>query len=613
MKKFTGKITTWILLFLVLMGCQTPSASPANPIGIARPLPKDSSYEVVVVGSEPEGIAAALASARQGKKTLLLTADEALGGLWTLGRLNFLDMNYGPDQRLLTQGIFLEFYEALGDAFDIEEAIAYFHQITEEEELLEVHFNTGLIRPVLEEAVLVGLELEEGQRVHGKRFIDATVNADLAAAAGVPFTFGGEDYGQGDKWMAATLVFNVDQVNWFKVYTYNNLQRLTSMVFPGKGDPHAGARRDLAWGYGSLAEAYQPQDPLLRLRGPNLARQANGEILLNALLIFGVDPIDSLSVAAGRERALAELPHILAFMQETFAGFEKARLVDGAPKLYIRESRHVLGEYRLTIDDVLENHDHWDRIAHGSYPVDIQSRSPGDTGNVIGKPEIYSIPFRCLVPLKIENLLVVGQAASYDSLAHGSARVVPVGIVAAEAAGTAASLSIDLGINFRQLSRTQKEIVLLQERLIEQGAYLQAFESPRPKVMDHWAYEGLRQMRALGLASGGYINEYGLDQPAEENLLRWIFQATQHRILQLRPESDFGSWEGLDRIDSREKLLEAYGALMKLDQESWENWPGWSREIRGYFEPLEEKPTRGQVYWLAKSMYDEFLDNEEAS
>ena len=77
-------------------------------------------------------------------------------------------------------------------------------------------------------------------------------------------------------------------------------------------------------------------------------------------------------------------------------GFGKVELVDTAERLYVRETRHIQGEYRLTITDVLENRDHWDRIAHGSYPVDIQPTAPDNLGNVIGKPAIYSIPFAVL-------------------------------------------------------------------------------------------------------------------------------------------------------------------------------------------------------------------------
>ena len=78
-------------------------------------------YDVIVVGGDPEGIAAAVTAARNGMNTLLIEDDEALGGLMTLGGLNFIDMCTGDDGTLLTQGTFLEFHDAVGGtAFDIQ-------------------------------------------------------------------------------------------------------------------------------------------------------------------------------------------------------------------------------------------------------------------------------------------------------------------------------------------------------------------------------------------------------------------------------------------------------------------------------------------------------------
>lgn len=98
----------------------------------------------------------------------------------------------------------------------------------------------------------------------------------------------------------------------------------------------------------------------------------------------------------------------------------------------MRESRHIIGEYQLTIDDVLENRDCWDKIAIGSYPVDVQPTAQQTYGTVVGNPDRYAIPYRSIVPLEVENLLVVGRSASYKSLAAGSARVIPIGMAEGE-------------------------------------------------------------------------------------------------------------------------------------------------------------------------------------
>ena len=482
-------------------------------------------YDVIVVGGEPEGIAAAVSAARNGLKTLLIEDDYALGGLMTLGQLNFLDMNHGPKDELLTRGIFEEFYKAMGNAFDIEEAKKYFLNLVQKEKNITLKLNTAFVEPIMEGSKIVGVRVKEKSEVKeylGLRVIDATTDADVAAAAGVPYTIGAEDYGEKGTLMGVTLVFRVAGVNWDRVVKY--------LKYEDK-DPHSGANQIAAWGYGKEAQEYKPRDKM-RFRGPNAARQKDGTVLINALLIFGVDGLDPKSKAEGIERGKKEIPYIIEFMRQKFPGFENAEFAGTAEQLYVRETRHIIGEYRLTITDVLENRDHWDRIGHGSYPVDVQPTSPGNFGNVIGVPDIYSIPFRSLVPLKVDNLLVVGRSASYDSLPHGSARVIPVGMVAGEAAGVASVYSVHNNISFRDMTKSKEAISWVQERLKKQGAYLVEYTPPRPRVMDHWAYPGVRVMRELGLIEGGYTNDYGLERKAT----KWSLENKLNKVLRMAHE-----------------------------------------------------------------------------
>ena len=502
-----------------------------------RPTPGPSingqeGYHVIVVGGEPEGIAAALSAARNGLKTLLIEDDYALGGLMTLGQLNFLDMNHGPQDELLTRGIFEEFYQDLGNAFDIEEAKVYFFNKVKKEKNITLLLNTEVIEPLMTGKTITGVrvkeEADEGEKTVdylGLRAIDATIDADLAAQAGVPYTIGGEDYGEKGLLMGVTLVFEVSGVNWERVIQYLKHE---------DKDPHTGADQVAAWGYGKEAEGYVPQDPQMRFRGPNLARQKDGNVLINALLIFGVDSLDPASKAEGIARGEKEITHIVQYMRENFAGFEKTQFVSRAEQLYVRESRHIQGEYRLTITDVLENRDHRDKIGYGSYPVDVQPTSPANSGNVIGKPAMYAIPFRCLVPLEVENLLVVGRSASYDSLPHGSARVLPVGMVTGEAAGVASVYSINEGVSFREMTVSGAAIKWVQEKLVVQGAYLEDYIPPRPLVMDHWAYPGVKVTRELGLIEGGYENNYGL----ERKINKWNLENKLNKILRVAHEQN---------------------------------------------------------------------------
>ena len=525
-----GKSLALFMILLLfssfLLGCasgEKPEEPVEGPI-----IDGQEGYHVIVAGGEPEGVAAALSASRNGMKTLLVEEADALGGLMTLGMLNFLDMNHGPEGELLTRGIFEEFYEDMGNAFDIEEAKAWFLSKCEAEPNLTVLLNTEILEPVLEDNRITGLKVLEKTEEGGTKetiypaltLIDATVDADVAAAAGVPYTVGGEDYGQAETLQGVTLVFEVSGLDWDAVVDYL------------KNDDNSGTGADSvsAWGYGQEALQYVSHDGNMRFRGPNIARQKNGNALLNALLIFGVDALDEESKAEGIRRGEEEIPYLIDFMRKNFIGFENVEYVDHAPRLYVRETRHIQGEYRLTITDVLENRDHWDRIGHGSYPVDVQPTGPDNYGNIIGAPDIYSIPFRCLVPLEVDQLLVAGRSASYNSLPHGSARVIPVGMVTGEACGVAAAWSVNQGETFREMTKNEEAIRWMQETLKDQGAYLVEYDPPRMEVMDHWAYPGVVVMRELGMTEGGYNNDYRLENEVAN---RWSLQNKLNRMMTL--------------------------------------------------------------------------------
>ena len=489
----------------------------------------DDAYDVIVVGTEPEGIAAAVSAARNGMKTLLLGEDEALGGLMTIGELNFIDMCESRDSTLLTQGFFKEFYDAVGgSAFDITEARNFFLSVVTAEPLLTLRTQNQFVEPIMDGNTIVGVRMDENgveRAYYGSRLIDATVDADVAAAAGVPYTYAGEDIGEKDRQMGATLVFELSGVNWTKVSLHLNWQRFKAEVLK-QGTADMGATKKTAWGYTEEGYAYEPHDSMMRLRGFNIARQNNGNVLINALIIFGVDPLSDESKAEGIARAQAEMEYLIPYIQENFTGFENAELVATAEQLYVRESRHIIGEYQLTIDDVLENRDQWDKIAIGAYPVDVQPTATQTYGTVIGSPDRYAIPFRCLVPKIVDNLLVVGRSASYKSLAAGSARVIPIGMAEGEAAGVAAAYSVNNQTDFRTMSQDKNAISRVQDTLKKQGAYLDDF-TVHEDFMDHWAYPGVKVLRSLGILDGGYSNDYKLDEP----ISRWRYQNMINNVL----------------------------------------------------------------------------------
>ncbi len=511
-----GRLTV-LLLFLcaiVMVGAAAPAAATE---GQTPPPDGREVYDVIVVGGEPEGIAAAISAARNGLRTLLVDRRDGLGGLWTYGMLNVIDINYDHRGGLATRGIFSEFYRLVGgDAFNVGKARAAFQTLVAQQPGLTTMLNTRLVRPLFAEAnprneppgvrLLAGIEVEQNGQLrsfYARRFVDATQDADLAAASGVPYTIGEQDIGRPGRFMAATLILHIGGVDWNQVV--GTARRHTF--------GYSKANSVEAWGFPLIGQRYKPHDPITRLRGLNIGRQGKDEVLINGLLIFGVNGLDPQSVENGMARGQAEAVYVLSYLKKNFPGFEHAYLLSFPPELYIRETRHIIGQSRLTLADVLENRDFPDRIGLGSYPVDVQATSANDYGAVYGAPDTYAIPFRVMVTPSVPNLLVVGRSASYTSLAAGSARTVPVGIVEGQAAGVAAMVSIQENVLFPDFIWHPSTVARMQALLIRQGAYLRPPDATNRNV-GHWAYPAARTLLELGLVAGGYDNNLQFAEPA---------------------------------------------------------------------------------------------------
>jgi hypothetical protein len=325
------------------------------------------------------------------------------------------------------------------------------------------------------------------------------------------------------------------------------------------GDPGSDANELSAWGYKEMQQYPAENKERVKMRGLNIGRQNDETMLINALQIFGIDGLDPKSRADAFEIGKKELPLVVAHMKKLYPEFAGLELDGTAPELYVRETRHMIGEYRLSMVDVMENKDQWDRIALGSYSVDIQRTSPTDNGAVMSHPQKYAVPFRSIVPQKVDGLLVVGRSASFDTLPHGSARVIPVGMATGEAAGAAVKLAIDKGVTFRQLSASKEQITQLQDTLNKQGMELKAY-TPKPQAfMEHKAYEGLKTVVSMGLVIGGYDNSgFALDPVSNPQRMVNLMQGVK-RVHKLSG----------DATTALASVQDPAKAALTLDQAAW--------------------------------------------
>ena len=158
----------------------------------------------------------------------------------------------------------------------------------------------------------------------------------------------------------------------------------------------------------------------------------------------------------------------MKFFRKYVPGCENAKLKSTASHVGIRESRHIAGQYRLTADDLLSAKVPDDCILLAANSVDVHGRfGPKSNEYIPIEGKYYGIPYRSLVPLKVEQLLVAGRCLSADSTAAGAVRVMPPCMGMGQAAGTAAALSVKSGSFVRDCDTD-----LLRKTLIENGAYL---------------------------------------------------------------------------------------------------------------------------------------------
>lgn len=620
-KKFSALVAMLLIVTMLFSGCSggdtTTTAEPESLPTFTNEGTADSDYDVIVVGSDPEGIAAALSAARNGMKTLLLSKDSTPGGLYTLGALNFIDVPETRDGTLLVGGIYEEFVNAVGGSgFDIVNAANVFNDMLTAEDNLTVRYGAKFQEPVMNGNTITGVTvLEEGDMLvtyNAPYIIDSTQDGDVAAAAGAPYTYAGEDIGERDREMGVTLVFRVSGVNWDSMCRYLTIKRGIGEIF--NKSTSMGVSGNTAWGFSDEGYAYEPSDEAMRLRGFNMAKQDNGDVLVNALLIFDVDPLDEASREEGIARAKAELENIIPYLQDEFWGFGDCELAGTAEDLYVRESRHITCEYNLTIDDVLENRDQDDRIAVTSYPVDVQPTKTQTYGTVVGYPDQYAVGYKSLVPQDVDGLLVVGRAAGYTSLAAGSARIVPTGMACGEAAGVAVAVAKAQSATPRDLVDDDAAIAEIQEKLTAQGAKL-GHTQTHEEVMDHWAYPGVKVLRSLGVLDGGYDNNYYLDdtitmnryQNMVNNAVKKAGFALSEKIYvneEIPARQIIGTMaRAVIELEGADKLADDNDVYMNALKERGI----MTDELAEYFTDMEAAPNAGAVTLLTARFYSYLL------
>ncbi|HLJ58816.1 MAG TPA: FAD-dependent oxidoreductase [bacterium] len=450
-------------------------------IAYRKELPVVEDADVLVVGSGPAGLGAAIASARNGARTLLVERYGFLGGNLTAGLVGPCMTSYSLDGTTqLIKGIFEEMVlrmVGIGGAIHPSKVAAsteycgfieYGHdkvtpfnpeavkQVAMEmclEAGVELRLHTFVVDAVTSGDALAGVVAasKSGLEVlRGTVTVDCSADGDVAARAGVPFEIGRPEDGLTQP---MTLFFRVANVDDERVKAYIK-------AHPDDYRP-----------FSSLVQQARERGefPIPR-RGIGMYKTLEpGVWRINTTRVQRLVGTSARDLTQAEIEGRRQMKTLMAFFRKWVPGFERCELLDTATQIGVRETRRIAGEYTLTLQDLADGREFEDVIALAGYPVDIHSPT-SDGGGVTGElktANIYQIPYRSLVPLKVEQLLVAGRslAATHEALA--AVRVMPPAMAMGEAAGTAAAIAVSLGIPPRRVPVPE-----LQTRLVRQGAYL---------------------------------------------------------------------------------------------------------------------------------------------
>lgn len=456
----------------------------------ARETPVAATTDVLVVGGGPAGVAAAVAASRTGAKVLLAERYGFLGGMATAALVGPL-MSYHtagtsdaesdgtttqPEQVIagLVDELVLRMV-AIGGAVPPSPAWEYMVLVDAEA------FKTVTRQLVIESGVRLLLHsqavgvVRDQNRVKGVIFetksgrlavladvvVDATGDGDVSAWAGALFEVGRDEDGL---CQPMSLVFKLGDVD---------LGRFQEYV-----QSHPGEFR-LAQGLRTLVEEAARRGDLEMIREDLLLfpTPAAGEVVVNSTRVTRASGIDVWDLTAAEIEGHRQAEMLVRFFRKYVPGFERARLLQTAPQVGVRETRRVIGEYVLTADDVLGGARFDDVIARACYPLDVHDpEGPGTVVRRLPPGQSYDIPYRCLVPRQVEGLLVAGRCISGTHEAQSSYRVIPTCIATGQAAGVAAACA-----SAQRESVREVDLDRVQRELLRQGANLGASVAGRLK------------------------------------------------------------------------------------------------------------------------------------
>lgn len=444
---------------------------------IEQEIPVIAECDVLVAGGGPGGLGAAVMAARAGASVVLAERFGTLGGMASVGEVHpFMPNHFNgkPGEKAngwdhegemcMDRPVYLEWTRGIA---------SYLPKDLKEKALSDAEACGHLARSIQKDAAALAAEdlcLKAGVKilyrhtlvqapardgkiecavfssksgfvaVKAKAYVDSTGDGDLAALSGCDFAIGGPT----GNCQPMTLCFKLSHVDKSKMPGREEINKL-----------YKKAKED-----GVLS---CPREDVL------FFDTCDADIIhFNTTRVIGKKGVDGVALSEAEIEGRRQFRQYLAWLRSSVPGFENAQIHSIAQHIGIRETRRVMGLVYLERDAFMKRHKFADGIARCNYPIDIHSATGAGTELVhMPHDEYYEIPYGCLVPKGVSNLLIGSRCISLDHAVHSSMRVMPMVCTVGQAAGMAAALSAKKGVAPAKLDGVE-----VRERLKAQGAWL---------------------------------------------------------------------------------------------------------------------------------------------
>ena len=425
-------------------------------------------YDVAVVGGGMAGISAAISSSRNGAKTILVEKHPYSGGALTAGMVLHIaglidhrricdDDDFTLDcKNWIVQGLACEYYNNLkniggakGPLWDHELSKFVFDEMLEKSNV-DVLYGTQFYKAKVNGNLIKSIEVINRTtkiNINANIFIDSSGDGDLGYSAGIDYTMGNIINGA---MMPATISYMIADIDQ-SAESIDDLNLLLTQ----------------AWKNGDIPQDMKPSILIPRYS----ENKARNEIWCSLVRQWGdiTDPYDYTQMEIkGRSIGIK----IFKYLKTHTRYFRNSYLSSSCHQIWPRESRHLNAEYIITENDIRLCKTHDDVIARGGFYLDLHSTTPSTIGFDLDwhqeKHDTYfDIPYRSLIAIGLDNLLLAGRTIGANHAGHSATRVMGTGIATGQATGTAAAI-----LTKHNTPTTNISINLLQDTLRNQNVLI---------------------------------------------------------------------------------------------------------------------------------------------